>query len=156
MTRSSLKAPVLSSIALKVPVLSGIGLRVASQGAWEGPEIKKFQEVVRRGSQRSFQQIPTGLQQQKDSGSVAHGKVPAIFRSEKLQNESSPNFSNFRPEFSSKLSPSFFRRNFQALFPGTETTKNSPKILALFQCQIPRQIRKNIFTTFFWRAGQGP
>ena len=67
-------------------------------------------------------------------------------RSEKLQNESSPNFSNFRPEFCpefcSEFSPNF-SRSFCALFRGgTETRKNSPKIPVFFQCQIPRQTRK--------------
>ena len=36
-----------------------------------------------------------------------------------------------------------------------ETTENSPKIFAMFQCQIPRQIERKLFTlsTVFWRAG---
>ena len=76
------------------------------------------------------------------------------FRSEKWQNESSPNFSNFCPELSSRIFPPNFSRSFRASFPRkTETSKNSPKIPALFQCKIPRQIREKKFTNIFWRAG---
>ena len=64
-------------------------------------------------------------------------------RSEKWQTESSPNFSNFCPEFP----PEFCSENFEefSCFASqeTETRKNSPKIPALFQCKIPRQMRKN-------------
>ena len=35
----------------------------------------------------------------------------------------------------------------------TETWKNSPKIPAICQCKIPRQIRRK-FTKVFWRAGR--
>ena len=48
----------------------------------------------------------------------------SFFKSEKLQNESFPNFSNFRPEFCSEFCSEF-----------------SPKIPAIFQCKIPRQTR---------------
>ena len=79
---------------------------------------------------------------------------PHRVRSEKWQRESSPNFLNFcpefPPEFCSEFSPNF-SRSFGALFSRKrrpekkkKKTKNkSPKIPALFQCQIPRQLRKN-------------
>ena len=77
-------------------------------------------------------------------------------RSEKLQNESSPNFSNFRPgfspEFSSEFSPKVLRI-FVLCFPGNGDHENSPKITAIFQCQIPSQIRKK-YSQFFWRGGK--
>ena len=41
---------------------------------------------------------------------------PLFVRSEKLQNESSPSFSNLPPEFSSEFSPKF-SRIFRVLFP---------------------------------------
>ena len=79
-----------------------------------------------------------------------------FLRSEKLLNESFPNFSNFRPEFCpefcSEFSPNF-RGYFVLRFVETETRKNSLKIPTFFQCKIPRQTRKNI-TKFFWRAGK--
>ena len=47
------------------------------------------------------------------------GAFPLLIRSEKLQNESSPNFPNFHPgfspEFSSEFPPNFWRI-FRALF----------------------------------------
>ena len=61
-----------------------------------------------------------------------------LVRSEKLQNESSPNFSNFRPEFC----PEFFEEFSCFVSWETETRKHSPKIPAIFQWKIPRQIRK--------------
>ena len=77
---------------------------------------------------------------------------PRLIRSEKWQNESSPNFSNFCPEFPPEFSQAF------SCFVSQEARtrkKKSPKIPALFQCKFPRQIHaKNIFTKFFWRAGQ--
>ena len=69
-------------------------------------------------------------------------KSQQTLRSEKLQNESFPNFRIFRPgfcpEFCSEFSPNF------SCFASweTETRKNSPKIPAIFQCKIPRQIRR--------------
>ena len=77
--------------------------------------------------------------------------------SEKLQTESSPNVSNFRPgfspEFSSEFSPNF-SRIFRASFrEKRRPTKNSPKSPAIFQCKAPRQARKNIHK-FFWRWGK--
>ena len=69
-------------------------------------------------------------------------------RPEKLQNESSPNFSNFRPEFCPRILLRIFPEYFEdfSCFVSweTETRKNSPKIPAIFQCKIPRQTRKNI------------
>ena len=67
----------------------------------------------------------------------------AIFiRSDKLHNESSPYLSNFRPGFSPEF-PSEFSPIFSCFVSWeTETTKNSPKISAIFQCKIPaRQAR---------------
>ena len=80
-----------------------------------------------------------------------HGRVLWVFlrivRSSKLQSESSPNFSNFRPEFFPNFAPNFprFFEEFSCFFLWeTETRKNLPKIPAIFQCKIPRQIgRKN-------------
>ena len=65
-------------------------------------------------------------------------------------------------EFSSRILPRILLRIFPEFFEEfscfvsweTETRKNSPKFLAIFQCKIPRQTRKKIFTKFFWRAGK--
>ena len=70
-----------------------------------------------------------------------------LVRTEKLQNESFPNFWNFRPgfcpEFCSEFSPNF-SRTFRASFRGRRRPeKIHQKIPAIFQCKIPRQTRKN-------------
>ena len=78
-------------------------------------------------------------------------------RSEKLQNESFPNFSNFRPEFC----PEFLLRIFPEFFEDfscfasweTETSKNSPKSPPFFNVNCQANTKK-IFTKFFWRAGK--
>ena len=81
-----------------------------------------------------------------------------ILRSQKLQNESFPNFSNFHPDFCPESCSEFslkFLEDFSCFISWeTETITNSPKIPAIFQCKIPRQTTKNIFTKFFWRAGK--
>ena len=72
--------------------------------------------------------------------------VCELLRSEKLQNESFPNFSNSRPEFCpefcSEFSPNFSRTFSCFVSWETETRKNSPKIPAIFQRKIPRQTQK--------------
>ena len=79
------------------------------------------------------------------------------FRSEKLQNESSPIFSNFRPEFCPRILlrifPEFFEELSCFVSWETETRKNSPKIPAFFQMQNSQANTKKIFTKCFWRAG---
>ena len=72
-----------------------------------------------------------------------------FLRSEMLQNKSSPNFSNFhpefRPEYCSEFAPKFLRSFHAASRGKRRPEKNSPKISAIFQCKIPRQIqRKNL------------
>ena len=57
---------------------------------------------------------------------------------------------NFCPEFCSEFFPNF------SCFVSweTENRKNSPKIPAIFQCKIPRQTQKKVFTKLFRRAGK--
>ena len=55
-----------------------------------------------------------------------------------LQNESSPNFSNFRPEFCPEFSLNF-SRIIRASFRGK---RRPAKIPAIFQCKTPRQTRQ--------------
>ena len=74
----------------------------------------------------------------------ALGMVQRV-RSEKLQNESFPNFRIFVPNFAPNFAPNFpriFRGLFVLRFVGDGDHKNSPKIPAIFQCKIPRQTRK--------------
>ena len=66
----------------------------------------------------------------------------AILRSEKLQNESSPNFSIFRPEFCPEICSQFLEEFSCLVSWETETRKNAPKIPGIFQCKIPRPIRR--------------
>ena len=71
-------------------------------------------------------------------------KIKIALRSEKTekwQNESSPIFSNFCPDF-------FFEEFSCFVSQEKETRKNSTKKTALLQRKIPRQIRKKIFTDF--------
>ena len=81
--------------------------------------------------------------------------IRRFVRSGKSQSESSPNFSNFCPEFCpeflSEFSPNFLR-SFRASFRGKRRPdKNSPKIPAMFECKIPRQIRKKNSQMFLER-----
>ena len=79
-------------------------------------------------------------------------------RSGKLQNQSFPNFSNFRPEFCpefcSEFSPNFLR-TFRASFRGRERDqKKFTKNPRLFSMQSSQANTKKLFTKFFWRAGK--
>ena len=83
-----------------------------------------------------------------------------VVRPEYLQNESSPNFSNFRPgcypEFCSRIFPEFLEEFSCFIFVSweTETRKKSPKIPAIFQCKIPRQIPNKKSQNLFLGSGQ--
>ena len=91
---------------------------------------------------------------------IAPGVAPRIVvfvRSEKLQIESFPNFSNFRPEFCpefcSEFSPNF-SRTFCASFRGRRRPgKIHQKSPPFFNAKFPGKHEK-IFTKFFWRAGK--
>ena len=77
-------------------------------------------------------------------------------KSEKVQNEKSPNFSNFRPEFCSekcsKLSPKF-SRIFRALFAGKwRPQKIHLKSPPFFNAKSPGKLQEKIHK-LFWRAG---
>ena len=81
-------------------------------------------------------------------------RISNSVRSEKLQNESSPNFSNFRPgfspEFSSELSPKF-SRIFRALFPSKRRPQiNHQKSSPFFNTKSPAKHDK-IFTILLER-----
>ena len=76
---------------------------------------------------------------------------PFLVRSEKLQNESSPNFSNFWPDFA-RILARIFQEFFVLHFAPNGDQKNSPKIPAVFQCKKANAIK--IFTKCFWRAGK--
>ena len=79
--------------------------------------------------------------------------------SEKLQNESSPNFfkysSRILPRISLRIFPNFLGEFSCFISWETETrkkiTKKSPPF---FQCEIPRQLRRKKSTKVFWRAGK--
>ena len=81
-----------------------------------------------------------------------------IVRSEKLQNESFPNFLNFRPEFCpefcSEFSPNF-SRSFRASFRGKRRPdfffQKSP---AFFNAKSPSKPAKKKSTKVFWGAGK--
>ena len=67
-----------------------------------------------------------------------------FIRSEKLQNESFPNFSNFRPEFCPNFAP-IFSQMFRASFRGRRRTeKNHQKSLPLFKAKFPGKHEENI------------
>ena len=75
--------------------------------------------------------------------------IPAQkFRSEKLHNESFPNFSNFRPEFCPEFCSEFcpnFSRIFRASFRGRRRTKQiHQKSLPFFNAKFPGKHEKNI------------
>ena len=80
-----------------------------------------------------------------------------LVRSGKSQNESFPNFSNFRPEFCpefcSEFSPNF-SRTFCASFRGRRRPEKFTKNPRHFSMQNSQANTKKIFTKFFWRAGK--
>ena len=86
------------------------------------------------------------LQQKGFEPACGHRGHCDFVRSDKLQNESSPNFLNFRPEYCPEFCSDFFSIFFEefSCFVSQETDarKNSPKIPAIFQCKIPTQIRR--------------
>ena len=69
--------------------------------------------------------------------------ISNFLRSEKLQNESFPNFSNFRPEFCPEFSPNL-SRTFRASFRGRRRPEkiHQKSLPAIFQRKIRRQTRK--------------
>ena len=73
-----------------------------------------------------------------ESAQTHAGKV----RSEKLQNESSPNCSEFQSRILLRNVPQSLEEFSFIVSWLAETTENSPKLHATFQCQIHRQIRK--------------
>ena len=78
-------------------------------------------------------------------------------RSEKLQNESSPNFSNFCPGFCPEFF-SEFSQNFPRIFRASFCGKRRPEKIhqkspPFFNAKFPGKHEK-IFTKCFWRAGK--
>ena len=86
--------------------------------------------------------------------------LTSIIRSEKSQNESSPNFfevlTRILPRISLRIFSEFFEDFSCFVSWETETRKNSPKIPAIFQCKIPRQILKKIHKMFLERRQSNP
>ena len=80
-----------------------------------------------------------------------------FIRSGKLQNESFPNFSIFRPEFCpefwSEFSPNF-SRIFRASFHGRRRPEKIHQKSRHFSMQNSQANTQKIFTKFFWRAGK--
>ena len=74
------------------------------------------------------------------------------FRSGKLQNESFPNFSNFRPDICSEFCSEFslnFSRSFRASFPGRRRPeKIHQKSPPFFNAKFPGKYEKNIHKHF--------
>ena len=74
-----------------------------------------------------------------------------FFMSEKLQNESFPKISNFRPEFLSEFSPNFLR-SFRASFRGKRRPeKIHQKFPPFFNAKFPGKYEKNIHKMFLER-----
>ena len=85
------------------------------------------------------------------------GKEGKNVRSEKLQNESSPKFSNFCPEFCQEFCSEFspnFSRSFRASFRGKRRQeKIHQKSPPFFNAKFPGRYEKKIHY-LFWRAGK--
>ena len=83
--------------------------------------------------------------------------ISILVRSEKLQNESFPNFSNFRPEFCPEFCSEFFPNfswTFRASFGGRRRTeKIHQKSLPFFNAKFPGKHEKNIHK-FLLESGQ--
>ena len=72
-------------------------------------------------------------------------KLGGLFGSERVQNEKSPNFSNFRPEFCSEFSPKISRIFFCAIFPGKRRTqKIHQKSPPFFNAKSPGKVKEKI------------
>ena len=75
-----------------------------------------------------------------------------LVRSQKLQNECSPNFSNFRPEFLPRILlrifPEFFEDFSRFVSWETETRKIHQKIPPFFNAKFPGKHEKNIHKMF--------
>ena len=74
-----------------------------------------------------------------------------------MQNESSPNFSNFFPNFAPKFAPDFpeFLEECSCFVSWeTGTRRKSPRIPDVFSMQNSQASSKKKSTIFFWRAGQ--
>ena len=81
--------------------------------------------------------------------------LPCMIRSEKLLNESFPNFSNFRPEFCPEFCSEFcpnFSRTFRASFRGRWRPEKFTKNPRHFSMQNSQANTKKLFTKVFWRA----
>ena len=80
-----------------------------------------------------------------------------FLRSEKLQNESSQNFSNFRPEFRpefcSEFSPNFSRSFCASFLEEQRPQKNHQKSLQFFNAKFQGKLGETIHY-FFWRGGK--
>ena len=80
---------------------------------------------------------------------------PQRVTSEKLQNERSPNFSNFPPGFSPEFSPNF-STNFRALFARKRRPPKFTKNPRHFSIPNPQQIRESIHNFFgHFLTGEG-
>ena len=84
--------------------------------------------------------------------------VLIFFRSEKVQNESSPKFLSVRPGFSPEFSSEFpphLLRIFRALFPRKRRPqKIHKKIPCHYSMPNPQANANKLFTQFFWRGGK--
>ena len=80
-------------------------------------------------------------------------KFPLV-RSDKLQNESSPIFSHFRLEFCSEFCSEFSEDFSCFMLWDSETTKNSPKKPAIFQCQIAQANSNKNPQKFSWEQAK--
>ena len=109
------------------------------------PVTHKLQDTTKNKKEFSSQSSRKGSPCPKDL-------LTKLFRSEKLQNESSPNFSNFRPEFCpefcSEFSPNF-SRIFRASFRGKRRPeKIHQKSPPFFNAKFPGEHEKNIHKHF--------
>ena len=78
-------------------------------------------------------------------------------RSEKVQNERSPNFSNFDPKFAPKTVPNFpriFQRVFALCFQRNGHHRKFTRNPRLFSTPNPQATSKKEFTQVCWRAGK--
>ena len=86
------------------------------------------------------------------TGSLPFSCFPVLSLGQKSCRTKVPQiFQFFLPDFAPNFAPNFpeFFKDFSCFVScETETRKNSPKIPAIFQCKIPRQIRKRYSQKF--------
>ena len=135
------------------------GNRSKSQEAVSTPFSRLVSPIGRcpRNGPKVWRKLPEFWAERKAQNPDTSLAVTVVFRLEKLQNESSPNFSKFCPEFCpefcSEFSPNFLR-SFRASFRGKRRPEKFTKNPRHFSMQNSQASSKKKSTKVLWRTGK--